>query len=59
MIAFEPQGDTGFGYDPVFWVPAYQATMAELGPEIKNKISHRARALARLRAGWAGLGGPD
>jgi XTP/dITP diphosphohydrolase len=46
IIALAPQGDTGFGYDPVFWVPEYGATMAQLGPEIKNKISHRARALA-------------
>jgi XTP/dITP diphosphohydrolase len=46
VIALAPQGDTGFGYDPVFWVPEYAATMAQLGPEIKNKISHRARALA-------------
>jgi XTP/dITP diphosphohydrolase len=49
VIAFEPQGDTGFGYDPVFWVPAYGATMAQLGPEIKNKISHRAQALAAFK----------
>jgi XTP/dITP diphosphohydrolase len=46
VIALEPRGDTGFGYDPVFWVPEYGATMAQLGPAIKNKISHRARALA-------------
>jgi XTP/dITP diphosphohydrolase len=45
----EPQGDTGFGYDPVFGVPEYGATMAQLGPEIKNKISHRARALAAFK----------
>ena len=44
-----PRGDTGFGYDPVFWVPEYAATMAELGPEIKNKISHRAKALAAFK----------
>jgi XTP/dITP diphosphohydrolase len=49
VIAFEPQGETGFGYDPVFWVPEYGATMAQLGPEIKNKISHRARALAAFK----------
>lgn len=49
VIAFEPQGDTGFGYDPVFWVPEYGATMAQLGPEIKNKISHRAQALAAFK----------
>jgi len=49
VIALSPQGDTGFGYDPVFWVPEYGATMAQLGPEIKNKISHRARALAAFK----------
>jgi XTP/dITP diphosphohydrolase len=49
VIALEPQGDTGFGYDPVFWVPEYAATMAQLGPEIKNKISHRARSLAAFK----------
>lgn len=46
VIAFAPQGDAGFGYDPVFWVPEYGATMAQLGPGIKNQISHRGRALA-------------
>jgi XTP/dITP diphosphohydrolase len=49
VIAFEPQGESGFGYDPVFWVPEYAATMAQLGPEIKNKISHRAQALAAFK----------
>jgi XTP/dITP diphosphohydrolase len=49
VIALEPRGDTGFGYDPVFWVPGYAATMAQLGPEIKNRISHRARALAAFQ----------
>jgi non-canonical purine NTP pyrophosphatase (RdgB/HAM1 family) len=49
VIALEPRGDTGFGYDPVFWVPEYAATMAQLGPEIKNRISHRARALAAFQ----------
>jgi XTP/dITP diphosphohydrolase len=49
VIASEPQGDTGFGYDPVFWVPEYGATMAQLGPEVKNKISHRAKALAAFK----------
>ncbi len=55
-IALEPQGEQGFGYDPVFWVPEYGATMATLGPEVKNLISHRAKALAEvkelLRAHW-------
>jgi XTP/dITP diphosphohydrolase len=55
VIALEPRGETGFGYDPVFWVPEYTATMAQLGPEIKNRISHRAKALAafkELMAAW-------
>lgn len=49
VIALEPQGDHGFGYDPVFWVPGYAATMAQLGPAVKNQISHRARALAAFK----------
>jgi len=44
-IAFEPSGGEGFGYDPVFFVPEYGCTMAELPAAIKNRISHRARAL--------------
>jgi XTP/dITP diphosphohydrolase len=49
IIAEAPAGDQGFGYDPVFWVPEYAATMAQLGPAIKNRLSHRARALAACR----------
>jgi len=45
-ITREPRGEHGFGYDPVFYVPEYGCTMAELPPEIKNRISHRARAAA-------------
>ncbi len=55
IIAYEPKGSQGFGYDPVFWVPEFGRTMAELGPERKNRISHRARALAALREMLAGL----
>lgn len=44
MIAFEPRGESGFGYDPVFFIPDLGKTMAELPLEIKNQISHRARA---------------
>ena len=49
IIATAPAGDQGFGYDPVFWVPEHNATMAQLGPAVKNRISHRARALAAAR----------
>jgi XTP/dITP diphosphohydrolase len=48
-IALQAQGDQGFGYDPVFWVPQYERTMAELDPAVKNRISHRARAWAALK----------
>ena len=48
VIAGEPRGEGGFGYDPVFYLPEYGKTFAELDPEIKNKISHRAQALAGI-----------
>jgi non-canonical purine NTP pyrophosphatase (RdgB/HAM1 family) len=43
-IALEPQGHHGFGYDPVFFVPEFGCTLAQLPPEVKNTISHRSRA---------------
>lgn len=49
IIAFEPQGTGGFGYDPLFYVPEYNCTFAELSLEIKNKISHRGKALAQAK----------
>jgi XTP/dITP diphosphohydrolase len=49
VIAFEPRGEHGFGYDPVFYVPEHGQTMAELEPEVKNRISHRARAAEGAR----------
>jgi XTP/dITP diphosphohydrolase len=49
-ISMEPRGWNGFGYDPVFYLPRYNKTIAELPPEIKNRISHRGRAAARARS---------
>lgn len=44
-IAYEPRGENGFGYDPVFYVEQYEKTMAQISPEEKNAISHRGKAL--------------
>ena len=49
LIAPAPAGTNGFGYDPVFLVPAYAKTMAQLDPHVKNRLSHRAQALAAMR----------
>ena len=48
-IIDEPRGEHGFGYDPHFLLPDYGKTMAELDPALKNRISHRGRALAAAR----------
>ena len=48
-IIEHPKGDTGFGYDPIFQPEGYNRTFAELGDDVKNKISHRAKAVERLR----------
>ena len=48
-IARAPSGSGGFGYDPVFLIPSEGCTMAELSPERKNQVSHRARALHAVR----------
>ncbi len=48
LIALEPAGDGGFGYDPVFFLPELGKTMAQLPPGEKHKISHRGRAVAAV-----------
>ncbi len=48
-IADTPVGRGGFGYDPVFFLPDWGVTVAELSPEAKNRISHRAQAIAKLK----------
>ncbi|HKQ29005.1 MAG TPA: non-canonical purine NTP pyrophosphatase, partial [Burkholderiales bacterium] len=47
-IARSPRGTNGFGYDPLFLLPQFGKTAAELAPEEKNRISHRGQALAKL-----------
>ena len=47
-IIFNPKGEQGFGYDPIFLVPEYDKTFAELGDKIKNQISHRGKAMRRM-----------
>ncbi|MBU9710967.1 XTP/dITP diphosphatase [Evansella tamaricis] len=56
VIAREIHGSHGFGYDPVFYVPSIEKTMAELEKKEKNKISHRANALMELAEKWDDLG---
>jgi XTP/dITP diphosphohydrolase len=49
VIAEEPAGENGFGYDPIFYLPEYDKTMAQIGQQEKNKISHRGRALKKMK----------
>ena len=49
VITFAPRGESGFGYDPLFVPDGYDQTFGELSDAIKNRISHRARALMKLR----------
>lgn len=52
IIGTIPQGDNGFGYDPLFYVPEEGKTSAELPREVKNKISHRGKAVEKLKKEW-------
>ena len=49
MIGYEIKGENGFGYDPIFYLPEYGCTTAELSPEKKNELSHRGNALRAMR----------
>ncbi len=50
FIGFALKGNFGFGYDPLFVIPKYKKTFAQLGPRIKHKMSHRFRALQKVKA---------
>ncbi len=49
LIAYELKGSAGFGYDPLFYIPKYKKTFAQLGEKIKHKMSHRYHALKKAR----------
>ena len=55
LIAREPAGDNGFGYDPIVYLPEYGMTSAQLAPEEKNKISHRGKALKKMAEELKGI----
>ena len=56
LITFEPRGEKGFGYDPVFYLPKLNRTMAELSLEVKNSVSHRGEAARKVPSVLARLG---
>lgn len=54
-ILYEPRGEGGFGYDPIFYVPQQKATFAEMKPEVKRQLSHRGKAFEQLMPKLKGL----
>ncbi len=56
LITFEPRGEEGFGYDPIFYLPRLNKTMAELSLEAKNSVSHRGEAARKVPSVLARLG---
>ncbi|MCI8983896.1 MAG: XTP/dITP diphosphatase [Hungatella sp.] len=59
LIAHEPAGDGGFGYDPIFYLPEYGMTSAQIPIEKKNEISHRGKALEAMKAKLKSLYGEE
>jgi XTP/dITP diphosphohydrolase len=57
FILDAPRGTGGFGYDPYFWLPDLGKSAAELDPEVKNRLSHRGKAMRILREQLAGRPG--
>ena len=49
LIGYEERGDNGFGYDPIVYIPEYDATTAQLSAQIKNTVSHRGKALEQMK----------
>lgn len=56
VIALEPKGEQGFGYDPIFYLPELDKTMAELPLEVKNEVSHRGKAARKVSQALKRLG---
>ena len=48
-IGYKAAGRNGFGYDPIFYLPQYECTSAEISPEQKNEVSHRGKALRAMK----------
>ena len=58
-IGYKESGENGFGYDPIFYLPEYGCTTAQLSPEQKNEVSHRGKALCAIKRKLKGKIGDD